>query len=132
LCFEIKEGSDNTASLIEFLTELHDHLEAQPVTLIWDGLSAHRSKDMKAWLATQRHWLLVEQLPGYAHDLNSTTPASLYDKTSLKYRKIFYGNTATALTVCEWVAAPAVVAESGLALPSVSPVWPGPDVVEGG
>ncbi|MEV4241215.1 hypothetical protein AB0J47_39305 [Nocardia sp. NPDC049737] len=25
---------------------------------------------MKAWLATQRHWLRVEQLPGYAYDLN--------------------------------------------------------------
>ena len=25
---------------------------------------------MKAWIATQRHWLLVERLPGYAHDLN--------------------------------------------------------------
>jgi putative transposase len=25
---------------------------------------------MKAWLATQRPWLLVEPLPGYAHDLN--------------------------------------------------------------
>ncbi|MFI5916386.1 transposase, partial [Dactylosporangium sp. NPDC051541] len=37
---------------------------------IWDGLSAHRSKDMKTWLAGQQHWLRVEQLPGYAHDLN--------------------------------------------------------------
>ena len=25
---------------------------------------------MKEWLATQRHWLRVEPLPGYAHDLN--------------------------------------------------------------
>ena len=25
---------------------------------------------MTAWIATQRHWLLVERLPGYAHDLN--------------------------------------------------------------
>ncbi len=24
---------------------------------------------MKAWLATQRHWLRVEALPAYAHDL---------------------------------------------------------------
>jgi len=69
-CFQIKNGSYNTASLIEFLTDLHEHLHGQPVTLIWDGLSAHRSGDMKAWLAGQRHWLRVEQLPGYAHDLN--------------------------------------------------------------
>jgi transposase len=70
LVFQIKEGSYNTASLIEFLIDLHDHLHGQPVTLIWDGLPAHRSKDMKAWLATQRHWLLVEQLPDHAHDHN--------------------------------------------------------------
>ena len=68
--FQTKHGSYNTASLIGFLTDLREHLRGQPVTLIWDGLSAHRSKDMKAWLATQRDWLVVEPLPGYAHDLN--------------------------------------------------------------
>ena len=25
---------------------------------------------MKAWIASQRHWLVVEQLPAYGHDLN--------------------------------------------------------------
>ena len=38
--------------------------------LIWDGLPAHRSKPMSDWVATQRDWLSVEQLPGYAPDLN--------------------------------------------------------------
>lgn len=68
--FGIKEGAYNTVSLIEFLAALRDHLDGQPVTLIWDGLPAHRSGDMTAWLATQRRWLRVEPLPGYAHDLN--------------------------------------------------------------
>jgi transposase len=68
--FQTRQGSYNTSSLIEFLTDLHEHLGGQPVTLIWDGLPSHRSKDMKQWLATQRHWLRVEQLPGYAPDLN--------------------------------------------------------------
>jgi transposase len=70
LVFQIKEGAYNTDSLIEFLTDLHDHFGGEKVTLIWDGLSSHKSKQMKAWIATQRHWLLVEPLPGYAHDLN--------------------------------------------------------------
>jgi transposase len=69
LIFQTKPGSYNTASLIEFLTQLRHHLRGKPVILIWDGLSAHRSKDMKAWLDTQQHWLRVEALPGYAHDL---------------------------------------------------------------
>jgi hypothetical protein len=25
---------------------------------------------MSAWLESQRHWLVVEYLPGYAHDLD--------------------------------------------------------------
>jgi hypothetical protein len=70
LLFQIKEGAYNTGSLIEFLTDLHKHFDGAKVTLIWDGLSAHHSKDMKAWIATQRRWLVVEQLPGYAHDLD--------------------------------------------------------------
>ena len=70
LVFQAKTGSYNTASLIDFLTDLHDHLKGDSVTLIWDGLSAHRSKDRKAWLATQRHWLVVERLPAYAPELN--------------------------------------------------------------
>ncbi len=68
--FQIKDGTYDTASLIGFLTDLRHHLDGQPVTLIRDGLPAHRSKDMKTWLATQRHWLVVEQPPGYAHELN--------------------------------------------------------------
>ena len=66
LIFQTKPGSYHTASLIEYLTQLRRHLRGKPVILIWDGLSAHRSKDMKAWLASQRHWLRVEALPGYA------------------------------------------------------------------
>jgi hypothetical protein len=64
LVFQIKPGSYNTASLIEFLADLREHLHGQPVILVRNGLSAHRCTDMKAWLATQRHWLRVEQLPG--------------------------------------------------------------------
>src|SRR5215204_2890010 len=38
-------------------------------TLLWDGLPAHRSRAMRAWLG-QRSWLVVERLPGYAPELN--------------------------------------------------------------
>jgi transposase len=70
LVFQIKEGAYNTESLIEFLTDLRQHFGGEKVTLIWDGLSSHKSKRMTKWIATQRHWLVVERLPGYAHDLN--------------------------------------------------------------
>jgi transposase len=38
--------------------------------LIWDGLPSHRSRRMSDWVASQRHWLSIEPLPGYAPDLN--------------------------------------------------------------
>ena len=70
LVFQFRDGAYNDESLIEFLEEFHAHFAGDRVTLIWDGLPSHRSKRMKAWVATQRRWLVVEQLPGYAHDLN--------------------------------------------------------------
>jgi transposase len=48
----------------------HTHFEGEKVTLIWDGLPAHKSKAMLAWAALQRSWLVVERLPGYAPELN--------------------------------------------------------------
>ena len=70
LMFQIKEGSYNTDSLIEFLTDLHAHFGGDKITVIWDNLPSHKSKAMTAWIAGQRKWLTVERLPGYAHDLN--------------------------------------------------------------
>lgn len=70
LAFQVKPGAYNTESLIGFLTDLHEHFDADKITLIWDRLTAHKSKAMNAWLATQRHWLVTELLPGYAHELN--------------------------------------------------------------
>jgi hypothetical protein len=69
LVFQIREGAYDTASLIEFLAALHEHFR-EKVTVIWDGLPSHRSRAMKTWIRSQRSWLVVKQLPGYAHDLN--------------------------------------------------------------
>lgn len=70
LAFQIKEGSYNTESLISFLAGLREHFDGAKLTVIWDGLPAHRSGAMTAWITSQRQWLRVERLPGYAHDLN--------------------------------------------------------------
>jgi hypothetical protein len=42
----------------------------QQVVLLWDGPSAHWSHDMRAFIDSQRDWLQVERLPGYAPELN--------------------------------------------------------------
>jgi transposase len=69
LVFELRPGAYNDETLIAFLTELND-IERRRVLLIWDGLPAHRSRRMSAWTASQRHWLSIEPMPGYAPELN--------------------------------------------------------------
>jgi transposase len=72
LVFQLRPGAYNDETLIEFLTDL-DHLEQhRPVVLIWDGLPSHRSRRMLDWVASQRDWLSIEPLPGYAPDVNPT------------------------------------------------------------
>jgi transposase len=56
--------------LIEVLGELRRFLGGEKATLLWDELPAHRSRAMRAWLATQRSWLVTERLPAYAPELN--------------------------------------------------------------
>ena len=72
LFFQTKPDSYNADGLIDFLKDLKRELRGKKCILIWDGLPAHRSREMKAYLATQRKWLMVEFLPGYCPDLNPT------------------------------------------------------------
>ena len=72
LCFHVTAGNYDTETLIEVLGELRRFLGGEKATLLWDGLPSHRSRAMRAWLATQRSWLVVERLPAYAPDLNPT------------------------------------------------------------
>jgi transposase len=70
LSFHVTPGNYDTDTLIEVLGELRQFLGGEKATLLWDGLPAHRSRAMRAWLATQRSWLVVERLPAYAPELN--------------------------------------------------------------
>ena len=70
LAFHHQVGAYDTETLIGALEQLRRFLGGQKATLVWDGLPAHRSLAMRAWLHRQRHWLVVEPLPSYAPDLN--------------------------------------------------------------
>jgi hypothetical protein len=70
LAFHVQAGNYDTDSLIGVLGQLRKFLGGEKATLLWDGLPAHRSRVMLAWLRTQRSWLVVERLPAYAPDLN--------------------------------------------------------------
>ena len=70
LAFHVTAGNYDTDTLIEVLKELRRFLGGEKATLLWDGLSSHRSTAMRNWLNTQRAWLVAERLPAYAPDLN--------------------------------------------------------------
>ena len=70
LFFQTRKGSYNSESLIAFLQDLRRHLRSKKAILVWDGLPAHKSQKMKEYLHSQRSWLRIERLPGYAPDLN--------------------------------------------------------------
>jgi hypothetical protein len=70
VAFHHQVGAYDTDSLIGALEQLRQALGGQKATLLWDGLPAHRSLAMAAWLRRQRRWLVVEPLPGYAPELN--------------------------------------------------------------
>jgi DDE superfamily endonuclease len=58
LAFHVRAGSYDTDSLIAVLRELRRFLGDEKATA------------MRAWIRTQRSWLVVERLPAYAPDLN--------------------------------------------------------------
>jgi transposase len=70
LCFHLQQPSYNTDRLIAVLEQLAGSHAGQRVVLIWDGLSAHWSTKMRAFLDSQHDWLRVERLPAYAPELN--------------------------------------------------------------
>jgi transposase len=70
LAFHHQPDAHNTDTLIGALGELRSFLGGQKATLLWDGLPAHRSHAMRAWLRRQRSWVVVEPLPAYAPEIN--------------------------------------------------------------
>jgi len=52
------------------LEQLASFYTGHRVVLIWDGLSAHWSTKMRAFLDSQHDWLTAERLPAYAPELN--------------------------------------------------------------
>lgn len=50
--------------------DLKSRFRGQPVILIWDGLPAHRGREMQEFLVAPQNWLYVARLPGYAPDPN--------------------------------------------------------------
>jgi hypothetical protein len=69
LCVHVTPGNYDSDPLVGVLGELRRFLGGSR-RRCWDGLPAHRSQAMWAWLATERSWLVVERVPAYAPELN--------------------------------------------------------------
>jgi transposase len=69
LLLHLQEDSVNAQSLVAFLERLHRDVPG-PIVLLWDGLPAHRSRIVKAFIADNQDWLKVERFPAYAPELD--------------------------------------------------------------
>jgi transposase len=65
----IQEHSFKGPDLVRFLKHVQRQL-ASRLLVIWDGLPAHKEKAVKLFLAEAGDVIGIEQLPGYAPDLN--------------------------------------------------------------
>lgn len=72
--FQTTPGSYNDRKVEKFLRELRRAFPRRRVILIWDRLGAHRSRHMKAYLASQSAWLETVHLPPYSPELNPVEP----------------------------------------------------------
>ena len=65
-----QDHSYKGADVIRFLEQLLREIPGK-LLLIWDGAPIHRSRAVKEWLSQGASWRLrLEQLPGYAPELN--------------------------------------------------------------
>ena len=67
--FQLFPQSIRSAQVIAFLQHLKRYLR-RPVLVIWDRLSAHKSRMTQNWIAAQKDWIHTEYLPAYAPELN--------------------------------------------------------------
>lgn len=72
LRFQVREGSMNAGSFIEFLKSLLRSVEDKKIFLIVDGSSIHKAKKVKTFLAegNVKDRLEIFILPGYSPELN--------------------------------------------------------------
>jgi transposase len=67
--FQLFAGSIKAPQVLIFLRHLRRHIRGK-LTIIWDGLPAHRSRLVREFVAEQRGAIELEYLPAYAPELN--------------------------------------------------------------
>lgn len=68
--FRLQPGSMDKHDFLELLEDLRIELRGKKLLLIWDGLPAHRAKEVTEYIKANKHWLRVERYPAYAPELS--------------------------------------------------------------
>ena len=68
--FRLQPGSMDKDNFLDLLKDFKIELKGKKLLLIWDGLPAHRAKEVKEYIKLQKSWLRVERYPAYAPELS--------------------------------------------------------------
>jgi transposase len=119
LWFALHEGTIRAPQVIEFIQQLQARI-GQKLLLIWDGLSAHGSRAVRAFLASLGEAVRVERLPAYApelnpveflwghlknHDLANLTPDALWKLSKAARNALFKAQKRPSVIHAFWVQA---------------------------
>jgi transposase len=114
--FRLFPGAIKGPQVIEFLRALKAHIKHK-LLVIWDGLSAHRSRLVGSYLEALNGAIQVEPLPGYAPELNPTEyvwgylkqhelanfcPANLYELSSFARNRLKSMQRRPTLVTAFW------------------------------
>lgn len=114
--FRLFPGAIKGPQVIEFLRALKAHIKHK-LLVIWDGLSAHRSRLVRSYLEALNGAIQVEPLPGYAPELNPTEyvwgylkqhelanfcPANLYELSSFARNRLKSMQRRPTLVAAFW------------------------------
>lgn len=66
----VRKHGVKSKDIIQYVHYLKRHLHGRKLILLWDGLTAHTSKETKRFMQTQSYWLTVERLPTDAPEFN--------------------------------------------------------------
>jgi transposase len=117
LWFALQEGTIRAPQVIEFVKQLQARI-GQKLLLIWDGLSAHGSRAVRAFLESLGEAVRVERLPAYApelnpveflwghlknHDLANVTPDSLWQLSKAARNALFKAQKRPPIIHAFWV-----------------------------
>ena len=70
ILFRLQPGSMGKSDFVDMLRDIKHELKGKKLLLIWDGLPAHRAKEVTEYIKAQRSWLRVERYPAYAPELS--------------------------------------------------------------